>query len=118
MEAEWPPSPWRLLRALAAAWFQANPGSEPSSELILSLETLGRELPTFVLPKVSFSRVIHYQPNYGATPKGDASLAKYKRVRHENHFVAAGGDVLIQWQLKGVNESDAHIVRSVINAIA
>ena len=63
-EAEWPPSPWRLLRAVAAAWFQANPGREASSELIQTLETLGRELPTFVLPKVSFSRTIHYQPYF------------------------------------------------------
>ncbi len=30
-EAEWPPSPWRLLRAIAAAWFQANPGREASA---------------------------------------------------------------------------------------
>jgi len=117
-EAEWPPSPWRLLRALAAAWFQANPGREPSPELIRTLEALGRELPTFVLPKVSFSRAVHYQPNYGATAKGEVSLAKYKRVRHENHFVAVGGDVLIQWQLLGLSEADAHVVCSVTSGIA
>lgn len=118
MEAEWPPSPWRLLRAFSGTWFQANPGSEPSSELILTLGAVGRELPTFVLPKVSFSRTVQYQPNFGATPKDDASLAKYKRVRHENHFVVVGGDVLIQWQLSGVNEADARVVRSVIRNIA
>ncbi|MCX7700470.1 MAG: hypothetical protein N2039_06300, partial [Gemmataceae bacterium] len=56
---------------------------------------LGRELPDFVLPKVGFSRTVHYQPNYGATPKADVTLAKYKRVRRENHFVAVAGDVLI-----------------------
>ena len=98
-EAEWPPSPWRLLRAIAAAWFQANPGCEPSAELIQTLEVLGRELPTFVLPKVCFSRAIHYQPNYGVTSKEDLALAKYKRVRHENHFAAVGGDVLVHWEL-------------------
>jgi CRISPR-associated protein Csb2 len=117
-EAEWPPSPWRLLRALAAAWFQANPGREPSPELVQALETLGRELPTFGLPKVSFARTIHYQPNYGATPKSDLSFAKYKRVRHENHFVAVGGDVLIHWQMNGVSETDARVVRSLVSTIA
>lgn len=116
-EAEWPPSPWRLLRALAAAWFQANPGSEPSPELILMLETLGRELPTFLLPRVSFSRAIHYQPNYGATSKSDTALAKYKRVQHENHFAAVGGDVLIRWQLNGVKEADAHLVRATLDDV-
>lgn len=114
-EAEWPPSPWRLLRALAAAWFQANPGHEPSAELILTLETLGREVPVFVLPRVSFSKSIHYQPNYGATAKAEASLARYKRVRHENHFVAVGGDVLVSWSLNKATETDRLVVRSVLN---
>lgn len=117
-EAEWPPSPWRLLRALAAAWFRAHPGQGPSAELILTLETLGKELPTFILPKVSFSRAIHYQPNYGVTPKDDASLAKYKRVRHENHFVVVGGPVLIRWEMNGVSEETAHTARSLISEIA
>lgn len=117
-EAEWPPSPWRLLRAIAAAWFQANPGSEASPELVQTLEALGRELPTLVLPKVAFSRAIHYQPNYGATSKDDLALAKYKRVRHENHFAAVGGDVLLHWHLNGVSEETAHTARSLIKDLA
>jgi len=117
-EAEWPPSPWRLLRAIAAAWFQANPGREPSPELVQTIETLGRELPTFVLPKVGFSCAIHYQPNYGATTKEDLMLAKYKRVRHENHFTAVGGDVLIHWHLNGVSEEAARTARSLLKGLA
>jgi CRISPR-associated protein Csb2 len=116
-EAEWPPSPWRLLRAIAAAWFQANPGSDASPELIQTLGILGRELPTFTLPKVSFSRSVHYQPNYGTTPKSDVALARYKRVRHENHFVAVGGDVLIQWQLANVSDETATTIRNVLNSV-
>jgi CRISPR-associated protein Csb2 len=117
-EAEWPPSPWRLLRAIAAAWFQANPGCEPSAELIQTLEVLGRELPTFILPKISFSRAVHYQPNFGATAKDDVALAKYKRVRHENHFVAVGDDVIVQWRLDGVHNATRATVRALISEIA
>ena len=113
-EAEWPPSPWRLLRAIAAAWFQANPGREPSAELIQTLEILGRELPTLVLPKVCFSRSIHYQPNYGVTSKEDLMLAKYKRVRHENHFAVIGGDVLVQWKFDGVEHSAVDMARTLL----
>ena len=117
-EAEWPPSPWRLLRAIAAAWFQANPGCEPSDELIQTLETLGRELPIFQIPKVSFSRAIHYQPNYGATSKSDIALAKYKKVRHENHFAGVGGDVLVQWQLGEIDEATKKTVRDLLDDVA
>ncbi len=117
-EAEWPPSPWRLLRALAAAWFQSNPGCQPSAQLMQSLEILGRELPSFVLPKVSFSRTVHYQPNFGATPKGDIALGKYKRVRHENHFAAVGGDVLVRWRLNGLDEKTKAAVCSLTGELA
>jgi CRISPR-associated protein Csb2 len=117
-EAEWPPSPWRLLRAIAAAWFRANPGCDASGELIQTLEALGRELPVFALPKVSFSRTIHYQPNYGATPKSDVELAKYKRVRHENHFVSIDNDILIRWNLIGVDDAVANTARALLDSIA
>ncbi len=117
-EAEWPPSPWRLLRAIAAAWFQANPGREPSAELNQTLEILGQELPTFLLPKVSFSSAIHYQPNFGATAKEDVALAKYKRVRHENHFTAVGGDVLVRWTLDGYDEVTRAAVIALLTELA
>lgn len=94
-EAEWPPSPWRLLRALAAAWFRKHPGQQPSSELVEMLESLGQQLPLIELPKVNFSKTVHYQPSF--------ENSAFKRVRHENHFVAVGGDVRFQWQLESAN---------------
>ena len=60
----------------------------------------------------------HYQPNYGATPKADAALAKYKRVRHQNHFVSVAGDVLIRWRLSGVSDTIGNTVRSFVGSIA
>src|SRR5271167_960069 len=84
VEPEWPPSPWRLLRALAAGWFQVSPGQSPSGDILDTLTVLGRELPEMHLPRVSFSKTIHYQPNFGVTPKEDRGAALYKRVRHEN----------------------------------
>lgn len=117
-EAEWPPSPWRLLRAIAAAWFQSHPGKGASDELIQALEVLGRELPTFVLPKVSFSRAVHYQPNYGATAKDETALAKYKRVRHENHFAAVGDDILVRWTLHGIDDKTKSSILALLDELA
>lgn len=39
---EWPPAPWRLLRAIAASWFQSDPRPFSESERNAILETLGR----------------------------------------------------------------------------
>lgn len=116
-EAEWPPSHWRLLRAIAAAWFQENPGCDASTELVQALQALGRELPVFILPKVSFSRTVHYQPYFKKDKEANAR-AQHQRARHENHFASVAGDVLIRWQLPGVSDTIANTVRSVVGSIA
>jgi CRISPR-associated protein Csb2 len=93
-EPEWPPSPWRLLRALVSAWFRAHPGQPPSDECKKLIETMGRELPLIGTGKVSFGQTVHWQPNYEGSDKVNAS---YKNTRHENHFAAVPGPVFFRW---------------------
>jgi len=94
-EPEWPPSPWRLLRALASAWFRCHPGCVLSQDAAQLIEKLGRSLPEIGFGKVTFGQTVHYQPNYGATEdKGDG---QYKKTRHENHFAAVHGPVVFRW---------------------
>jgi CRISPR-associated protein Csb2 len=89
---EWPPSPWRLLRALASAWFGArpHPSSEevrdhPSSEEVRDrlLEALGRSDPPEIwLPRASFHELRYYQP---------VRLSASDRVLHHDHFAVPEG---------------------------
>ena len=83
-EPEWPPSPWRLLRALVSAWFRAHPGQVPDAHCIALIESLGRELPEIGTGKVSFSHTVHWQPNYGAAGTED------KRDRRSQDRIAQG----------------------------
>jgi CRISPR-associated protein Csb2 len=80
---EWPPSPWRLLRALASSWFCARP--YPSSEEIRDrlLEALGRSgAPQIWLPRSSVHEIRYYQPvRFGASD----------RVLHHDHFAVPEG---------------------------
>ncbi|GEM_PF-1442572 len=96
-EAEWPPSPWRLLRALVSAWFRAHPGQVPNADCITLIEALGTELPDIGFGKISFGHTVHWQPNYGAAGSEEKANASYKNTRHENHFVAVHGAVLFRW---------------------
>jgi CRISPR-associated protein Csb2 len=103
-EAEWPPSPWRLLRALASSWFRANPGMAPNGETVALIESLGRVLPEIGIGKVAFGQTVHYQPNYGEAKTGKPEVvaarmvnAEYKNTRHENHFAAVHGPVIFRW---------------------
>lgn len=82
---EWPPSPWRLLRAIAACWFDA--AEPPCSAEVRDgiLNALGRAgAPRIWVPKASFSEIPFYQPVTVAKPKGREINA---RVLHYDHFV-------------------------------
>ena len=82
---EWPPSPWRLLRGLAAVWFDANPPPVTEVERDDLLQALGRASPPAMwLPPVSFAEIPYYQPVESKEPK---------RVLHFDHFaVLSEGD--------------------------
>ena len=83
---EWPPSPWRLLRGMAAAWFDANPHPFSEAERDDLLQTLGTASPPALwLPPVSFAEIPYYQPILTSTPQD--------RVLHFDHFaVLSEGD--------------------------
>jgi CRISPR-associated protein Csb2 len=102
-EAEWPPSPWRMLRSLAAAWFQANRGQPAPTELHALLEALGAGLPEICIGPVTFGQTVHWQPNFENAKKDAASFsaAQYGakgKHRHENHFAATESPVLFCWR--------------------
>lgn len=57
---EWPPSPWRLLRALIAVWHNKFP--DESADDVQSLLTCLNEPPAYRLPPTSEGHTRHYMP--------------------------------------------------------
>jgi CRISPR-associated protein Csb2 len=97
---EWPPSPWRLLRAIAAWWFDAT--EPPCSAEVRDgiLNALGRAgAPRIWVPKASFNEIPFYQPvtkevqrNVGGKKVGLREINS--RVLHYDHFaVLAAPDI-------------------------
>lgn len=58
--AEWPPCPWRLCRALIAAWHWKHRLNEPVLRSLI--EKLASQPPAFRLPKASTAHTRHYMP--------------------------------------------------------
>jgi len=80
---EWPPSPWRLLRALASAWFSAQPHPSAQADRDDLFEALGRADPPEVwLPKASFHEIRYYQP---------LRLGGSDRVPHHDFYAVPEG---------------------------
>lgn len=65
---EWPPSPWRIARALAAAWHKldAPPDRAAAQRAILALAT---HPPRYRLPPASMAHTRHYMPIAKTTTK-------------------------------------------------
>ncbi len=58
---EWPPSPWRILRALIAVWHRKFSGDIPEASVRNVLERL-TDLPVFHLPKAALGHTRHFMP--------------------------------------------------------
>lgn len=60
----WPPEPWRVLRALVAAWHHKvkHCGRHREATLSALIESLADELPVYMLPTASHSHTRHYMP--------------------------------------------------------
>jgi CRISPR-associated protein Csb2 len=89
---EWPPSPWRLLRALVATW-KRKLGREPlvADHIESVLAALAVEPPAFVLPPATLGHTRHFMP-LKFPDQGD-------RTKVFDAFVAVdpGHDVVFHW---------------------
>ncbi|MCD5406491.1 MAG: type I-U CRISPR-associated protein Csb2 [Desulfotomaculum sp.] len=66
--AEWPPSPWRILRALIAVWKTTLVLEISETDMVGLLNKLSA-LPSFKLPPVVQSQTKHYMPINEKNPK-------------------------------------------------
>lgn len=66
---EWPPSPWRILRALTAVWQRTRP-EVPAAEMVALLGQIAAP-PQYSLPPASVAHTRHYLP---LSSPGDSTL--------------------------------------------
>lgn len=90
---EWPPSPWRLLRALVATWY-TRWSELPAPVLDGLLDALG-EPPAYRTPEAAAGHTRHYLPGAGhkkgETGGTELTLDPYLRV-------ARDAELLVRWE--------------------
>jgi CRISPR-associated protein Csb2 len=91
-QAEWPPSPWRLLRALVATW-KRKLADDPQIGRALPgvLAQLAQQPPQFYLPPATLGHTRHYMPWYKKGPD-DKTLVFDAFV-----CVSPGDEVVCHW---------------------
>ena len=82
--AEWPPSPWRLLRALVSAAYDL--GVEAQAKPLI--EKLGAAPPSYQLPAARQAHTRHYIP--------DVDDAKHKKTKVFDTFVVVDGGTFLR----------------------
>lgn len=89
---EWPPSPWRILRALYSAWQNRCP-ELGEAEVVPILRALA-EPPRFLLPVFTIAHTRHYMPAIGHLPGVKAATDKMLDT-----FVVTerAASVVVQW---------------------
>ena len=99
---EWPPSPWRLLRALVATWKRKLDGDFAESDMLALLTKLASP-PSFVLPPATTGHSRHYMPWFKKGPDDktlvfDAFVALNKTA----DIVVAWPDALLTAELREI----------------
>jgi CRISPR-associated protein Csb2 len=97
-DVEWPPSPWRLLRALIATWHRKLDQSLYSEELLESLiHKVSGQLPAYRLPPAIRTHSRHYMPvREGAKEKPVLIFDAFVRVETNEPLIAVWENVQLE----------------------
>jgi CRISPR-associated protein Csb2 len=120
---EWPPSPWRLLRALSARWFQYSRevGGQNPAVVETLLRALASELPRFYLPSAGERgpAIRQYQPTgefaWSDPKKGSGALKKSKTTLVPDQYQVAGVDPLYWiWDEVNLGSEEIALLRALL----
>ncbi|WP_051663398.1 type I-U CRISPR-associated protein Csb2 [Alicyclobacillus macrosporangiidus] len=104
-EVEWPPSPWRLLRSLVAAWHRYHLAREyPEALLRETILLLATEAPVYALPSAVHAHSWHYMPAQG----GATTLVFHSFLR-----VAQDAVLGVYWPSLSATEEQFHLLSAI-----
>jgi CRISPR-associated protein Csb2 len=103
---EWPPSPWRLLRALMATGFTKLGWTEVPPAARTLFERLASELPTYVVPRATSAHSRHYMPQGNAA--GATALVL-------DAWVNVSGVLGVRWPVELPDEARATLDALVVH---
>lgn len=94
---EWPPSPWRLLRALYATWLARAPYLDKN--VVVGLLGELTSLPTYRLPMCMLGHTRHYLPDGRRDPQQIQGREGTDKALDGFAAVERGGELLVSWPI-------------------
>ncbi len=108
---EWPPSPWRILRALVSAYYRM-PEAPDRSDLLPLFSRLSESLPKYILPPSTSAHTRHYMPVW---KEGKATTAKIFDT-----FVALEkeAEVIVAWQAVELSAAERQLLENLCRHVS
>lgn len=108
-DVEWPPSPWRLLRALIATWHRkCDPEAHPEDVLCSLIEQLASELPAFHLPAANLTHTRHYMPERNGRAE--------RKVMIFDGFVRLdpADNLIVSWPMLSLDDNESALLKVLL----
>lgn len=105
-QVEWPPCPWRILRALISCGYSRLGWTEIPPTAKSLLEKLAVDLPDYTLPNASIAHSRHYMPIPGANP----TLVM-------DTWLNIAGEIQIHWHTS-VEDEEIALLESLVTSMS
>lgn len=111
---EWPPGPWRLLRALVATWHLKARHDIEAASLEELIEALAKALPSYHLPPATGAHTRHYMPI------GQLKDGVERTTKIFDTFLHVGTDapVVVAWPELTLTDAQAATLRLLLSRLA
>ena len=113
-EVEWPPSPWRMLRAISAGWYRT--GGADRKIFLRVLDALA-EPPRYILPRATAGHSRHYVPLGGfknGKPEKTLMLDSFLALERNHESVARA---FVVWSRVDLPVDERSLLESACTAI-
>jgi CRISPR-associated protein Csb2 len=111
---EWPPSPWRLLRALVATWHLKARHDIEAGSLEEVIEALAKAAPSYHLPDATGGHTRHYMP-IGQLKDG---VERTTKIFDTFLHIGANAPVVIAWPDLVLSDAQAETLRLLLSCLA
>ena len=111
-QIEWPPCPWRLLRALIATGYSTQGWTAVPPAGRRLIESLASVLPTFRLPQVSAAHSRHYMP-IGGLARG---VKKPSTLVFDTWANVSDDELAIRWGC-GLDDETATLLETLVGSL-
>ncbi len=114
---EWPPSPWRIIRAIVAVWKRKLNHNPELDTLIPQAISKLVAPPSYKLPPSSIGHTVHFMPSHKKW-KGEEPHKSRDQIFDTFIVMDRNGEVVVAWPDATLDDNETRAIASVISLMS